>query len=153
MYNREDEDFSAVNVEAIGRKKLAASTQRRTVVTSLGLQNHRRKKRGWGNTVSSPDARDCPGRDIPHHLVPSNFKDLGILRQLLRIAPPWRMHERLLHIASSPVSAKQSQVHLCPHMRLLFQHARVSGEGSCFCLCPFSLAAGNAESLATTKDR
>lgn len=71
-HNREDEGFSAVSVEASGRKKLAASTQRRTIGTSLGLQRHRRKKERWGNRVSSPDARGCPDRDIPPHTVLSH---------------------------------------------------------------------------------
>lgn len=53
--------------------------------------------------VSSPDVRGCPDRDILHCLVLSSFKGLGVLCQLLRMAPSWWTHERLLHIVSSPL--------------------------------------------------
>lgn len=56
-YNRADEDFYAVNVDAVGRNKLAVSILRRTVVASLGLQSHLRREQEQGNTVSSPDTR------------------------------------------------------------------------------------------------
>lgn len=72
-YNRDDEDFSAVDMEAFGKKKLAASTQRHMVVTSLGLRSHRIKKWGWENTVSSADTRSCPDRDTPHTVTVSSY--------------------------------------------------------------------------------
>lgn len=57
----------------------------------------------------------------------SHLNDSMILCQLLRMMPSWQMHGRLLHMASSPGSAKWSQVHLYPglHLFVAYQGLRL----------------------------